>query len=106
MPGSKRVIVIGDSLIRGADRGFCGRQRDIRMVCGLPGDMIEGISDKAQNIYKATGEVPEDRRLTVVVPFKKGGKGKPGNYRSVTLMSVVGMLVEGILRDRIYMYLE
>eukprot|EP00061_Rhincodon_typus_P006699 g27627.t1 len=55
----------------------------------------------------ATGEVPEDWRLANMVPlFKKGDKEKPGNYRLVSLTLVVGRLLEGILRDRIYMYLE
>ena len=34
--------------------------------------------------------------------FKKGSREKPGNYRQVSLMSVVGKLLEGILRDKIY----
>eukprot|EP00061_Rhincodon_typus_P007397 g29059.t1 len=55
----------------------------------------------------AMHEVPEDWRMTNVVPlFKKGGKEKPENYRPVSLTLVVDGLLEGILRDRIYMYLE
>ena len=38
--------------------------------------------------------------------FKKGGKNNPGNYRPVSLTSVVGKLLERILRDRIYSHLE
>ena len=48
-----------------------------------------------------TGEVPEDWREANVVPlFSKGCREKPGNYRPVSLSSVVGKLLEGILRDR------
>ena len=48
-----------------------------------------------------TGEVPDDWREATVVPlFKKGCREKPGNYRPVSLSSVVGKLLEGILRDR------
>eukprot|EP00061_Rhincodon_typus_P007232 g28737.t1 len=55
----------------------------------------------------ATGEASEDWRLDNTVPlFKKVGEEKLGNYRPVSLTSVVGNLLEGILRDRIYMYLE
>ena len=54
-----------------------------------------------------TGEVPEDWRVASVVPlFKKGCREKPGNYRPVSLTSVVGKLLEGILRDRIHRHLE
>ena len=54
-----------------------------------------------------TGEVLEDWRIANVVPLvKKGSKDNPGNYRSVSLMSVVGKLLEKILRDRIYVHLE
>ena len=51
--------------------------------------------------------MPEDWRVANVVPlFKKGCREKPGNYRPVSLTSVVGKLLEGILRDRIYRHLE
>ena len=54
-----------------------------------------------------TGEVPEDWRIADVVPiFKKGNRDSPGNYRPVSLTSVVGKLMEKILRDRIYEHLE
>ena len=38
--------------------------------------------------------------------FKKGNRDSPGNYRPVSLTSVVGKLMEKILRDRIYEHLE
>eukprot|EP00061_Rhincodon_typus_P006832 g27877.t1 len=48
-----------------------------------------------------TGEVLEDWRVENVVPlFKKGSEDKPGNYRPVSLASVVGKLLERTLRDR------
>ena len=54
-----------------------------------------------------TGEVPEDWRIANVVPlFMKGSKDNPGNYRPVSLMPVVGKLLEKVLRDRIYTHLE
>ena len=37
--------------------------------------------------------------------FKKGCKEKPGNYRLGNLISVVGKLLERILRDKIYRHL-
>ena len=70
----------------------------------------EEIADPRAEIFESsivTGEVPEDWRVANVVPFfKKGCREKPGNYRPVSLTSVVGKLLEGILRDRIYMHLE
>ena len=55
----------------------------------------------------ATGEVPEDWRIANVVHlFKKGSKNNPGNYRPVSLTSMVGKLLERNLRDRIYSHLE
>ena len=54
-----------------------------------------------------TREVPEDWRIANVVPlFKKDSKNNPGNYRPVSLTSVVGKLLEKILRDRNYSHLE
>jgi len=55
----------------------------------------------------ATGEVPEDWRVANIVPlFKKGSRDNPGNYRPVSLTSVVGKLLEKILWDRMYSHLE
>ncbi|XP_073516627.1 uncharacterized protein [Phyllobates terribilis] len=54
-----------------------------------------------------TGTVPLDWRQANVVPiFKKGSKSDPGNYRPVSLTSVVGKLFEGFLRDAIVEYLN
>eukprot|EP00061_Rhincodon_typus_P007068 g28364.t1 len=48
----------------------------------------------------ATGEVLENCRLANVVPrFKKGEKEKPGNYRPVSLTSVVGGIVSKFADD-------
>eukprot|EP00061_Rhincodon_typus_P007874 g29989.t1 len=71
------------------------------------GEVIAGPLAEAFESLIATGKVPEDWKLANVVPlFKKDGKDKPENYNSLSLGSVVGTLLEGILRDRIYMYLE
>eukprot|EP00061_Rhincodon_typus_P002622 g18031.t1 len=52
-------------------------------------------------------EVPEDWRIADFVPLlKKGSTDNPGNYRSVSLTSMVGKLLEKILRDKIYVHLE
>eukprot|EP00061_Rhincodon_typus_P001904 g16095.t1 len=68
-------------------------------------EVIAGPLDEIFISLIATGEVLEDWRLAnVVPPFMKSGKEKPGNYRAVNLTSVMGKLLEGILRDRIYIY--
>ncbi|CAJ0943700.1 unnamed protein product [Ranitomeya imitator] len=55
----------------------------------------------------ATGSVPQDWRIANVVPiFKKGSKSEPGNYRPVSLTSIVGKIFEGFLRDVILDYLK
>ena len=73
-------------------------------------DAREVIAGSLAEIFESSvvmGEVPEDWRVANVVPFfKKGCREKPGNYRPVSLTSVVGKLLEGILRDRIHRHLE
>ncbi|XP_038671336.1 uncharacterized protein LOC119975618, partial [Scyliorhinus canicula] len=55
----------------------------------------------------ATGIVPEDWRIANVVPlFKKGSRDNPGNYRPVSLTSVVGKVLERIIKDTIYNHLD
>ena len=46
-------------------------------------------------------------KLANVTPlFKKGDKSNPGNYRPISLTSVVCKLMESILRDKIVEFLE
>ena len=54
-----------------------------------------------------SGVVPEDWRVANVTPlFKKGGREKTGNYRPVSLTSVVGKLLESVIKDGIAAHLE
>eukprot|EP00061_Rhincodon_typus_P003489 g20216.t1 len=54
----------------------------------------------------ATGEVPEDWRIANDVPlFKNGYRNNPGNYRPESF-TVVGKLLEKILRDKTYKHSE
>eukprot|EP00061_Rhincodon_typus_P004068 g21667.t1 len=52
-------------------------------------------------------EVPEDWITANVVPlFGKGGRDKSGNCRQMSLRSVVGKLLEKILKQRINLHSE
>jgi len=47
-----------------------------------------------------TGEVPDDWRIVKVKPiYKKGLKEDPGNYRTVSLTSVLGKIMERFIRS-------
>uniref|UniRef100_A0A8C3PDM1 Reverse transcriptase domain-containing protein n=1 Tax=Chrysemys picta bellii TaxID=8478 RepID=A0A8C3PDM1_CHRPI len=54
-----------------------------------------------------SGVVPLDWRIANVVPiFKKGKKSDPGNYRPVSLTSVVCKVLEKILKEKVVKDLE
>ncbi|XP_055522044.1 uncharacterized protein LOC129716197 isoform X1 [Leucoraja erinacea] len=72
-PKAGKAIVVGDSIVRGTDRGFCGNRRDARMVCCLPGARIQDVTDRVQKILKGEGEHPE-----VVVHVGTNDVGKKG----------------------------
>ena len=59
------------------------------------------------NLSLRTGKVVSEWKLANVTPlFKKGDESNPGNYRSISLTSVVSKLMESILRDKIVEFLE
>ncbi|KFQ88614.1 hypothetical protein N337_11530, partial [Phoenicopterus ruber ruber] len=54
-----------------------------------------------------TGEVPVDWRLADVTPiYKKGRKEDPGNYRPVSLTSVLGKVMEQIILSAITRHVQ
>jgi len=53
------------------------------------------------------GEVPEDWRKANVTPvFKKGKKENPGNYRPVSLISILGRVMEQLILEVIIKQVE
>ena len=53
------------------------------------------------------GKVPSDWKCANVTPiFKKGDKSQPGNYRPISLTSVVCKLMETIIRDNMVKFIE
>ena len=55
----------------------------------------------------STRKVPDDWKLANVTPiFKKGDKSQTRNYRPISLTSVVGKLMETVLRDKVVAFLE
>ena len=62
---------------------------------------------KIFNLSLQTGKVVSEWKLANVTPlFKKRDKSNPGNYRPISLTSVVCKLLESILRDKIVEFLE
>ena len=54
-----------------------------------------------------TGVVPEDWKMANVTPiFKKGDKRNPANYRPISLTSIIGKILETIIRNKMDEYLE
>jgi len=56
---SCRAIVIGDSIVRGIDRCYCGCRRDSRVACCLAGARVLDVTEQLQGILKGEGDVVE-----------------------------------------------
>ena len=68
------------------------------------------LSYPLYEIFRASveqGVLPlEWKKATVVPIFKKGSRKDPANYRPVSLTSVVGKILEAIIRDQLMDHLE
>jgi len=73
-------------------------------------ELAEVIAEPVSIIYQLsllTGEVPEDWRLANVTPIcKKGCREDPGNYRLVSLTSVLGKIMEQIVLREIMQHVR
>jgi hypothetical protein len=70
-------------------------------------DEITEALTRLFNLSLQTGVVPQDWRDADVCPlFKKGKKDKAENYRPVSLTSIVGKVLESIIKDRLVKHLE
>jgi hypothetical protein len=59
------------------------------------------------NLSLKTGKIPQDWRDANVTPlFKKGARDKPENYRPISLTSIVGKMLEAIIKDCIVEHLD
>src|SRR6218665_3000021 len=67
------------------------------------GEVLAQIFNKSMQ----TGEVPQEWRDALIVPlFKKGNRSDPGNYRPVSLTSVVCKVMERIVKDNVVEHLN
>ncbi|KFO08414.1 hypothetical protein N312_12968, partial [Balearica regulorum gibbericeps] len=73
-------------------------------------ELAEVLTKPLSIIYQQswlTGEVPVDWRLANVTPiYKKREKEDPGNYRSVSLTSVLGNVMEQIILSVITRHIQ
>ena len=73
-------------------------------------EVAEQVSEMLMDIFNSSlesGQVPEDWRVTKVTPlFKKGSREELGNYRPVSLTSVVGKVLETLIKDQMRNHLN
>lgn len=73
-------------------------------------NVAEQISRPLTILYNKSinsGEVPEDWRKANIIPiYKNGPRNEPGNYRPVSLTSVVCKILERIIKERLTHYLD
>ncbi|KAJ7410703.1 RNA-directed DNA polymerase from mobile element jockey-like protein [Pitangus sulphuratus] len=57
--------------------------------------------------FKLTDEIPDDWKLANIMPiYKKGQKDDPGNYRPVSLTSVLCKIMEEIIPSTITQHMQ
>ena len=81
---------------------------------GLVGELLKygggGMVDLLHQLFKVVWHeetVPKQWREGLIVNlFKKGDKEDPGNYRGITLLSVVGKVFCKVISNRLVQYLD
>ena len=81
---------------------------------GLVGELLKyggsGMVDLLQQLFSVIWREeivpPQWREGLIVNLFKKGDKEDPGNYRGITLLSVVGKVFCKMLNDRLVKHLD
>lgn len=73
-------------------------------------ECADSLAEPLAKIFQssfADGHLPADWKMAEICPiFKKGHKSDPGNYRPVSLTSVVCKVMESVVRDHLLQYLE
>ncbi len=77
-----------------------------RVLKEVKGEVVDALVAIFQE-YIETGVVTEDFKCANVVPiYKKESHNDAGNYRPISLTSVVGKLLESVIRDALQKHLE
>lgn len=59
------------------------------------------------NLSITSGIFPDAFKLAKVIPlYKGGGEGEPGNYRPISMLSVISKILEKYIKMHLYCYLE
>ena len=70
----------------------------------------EEISEPLAILFRKSiedGQIPDDwREANITVIHKKGSRADPGNYRGVSLTSVVGKLLERLVKNQMDVFIE
>ncbi|CAM5144910.1 unnamed protein product [Natator depressus] len=68
---------------------------------------FEPSIDLTDWVWFSTASVPNDWRIANVTPiFKKGSRGDPSNHKPTSLTSVLGKLVETIIKNKIVRHID
>ena len=73
-------------------------------------ELRAGLLKPVTNLFTLSankGILPQDwKEAIVTLLFKKGSKAKPENYRPVSLTSILGKMLESIIKDQISIHLD
>ena len=79
--------------------GVCGIQ--VEMVKAGGYTMVQWLKE-VLNVVWRSGKTPQEWREAIIIPiYKKGCRTECGNYRGISLLSVVGKIYARIVSDRL-----
>ena len=88
-------------------RSFCGKEESFCVLIGVYKMQSSKLLTHIINLSITTGSIPDDLKMARIVPlYKKNSKTHVGNYRPISVLSVISKVFEKVVFMQLSDYLS